>query len=116
MIFGAANEPNSWLTIDIRCHPQISGVAHSLLHSVRLTPILRVFVCKIETPPGVLLDCQLARLSGMNFKRICYRRLTEKYTERIDARLAYVYGLLPIARPSLYLTTSRQWLMSWTRG
>ena len=38
-------------------------------------------------PPGVLLDRQLARLSGVDLTTIRYRRLTEEHAERIDAGL-----------------------------
>ena len=39
-------------------------------------------------PPGVLLDRQLARLSGVDLTTIRYRRLTGEHAERIDAGLA----------------------------
>jgi hypothetical protein len=34
------------------------------LDALRLTPSLRCVVCNVETPPAVLLDRQLARLSA----------------------------------------------------
>src|SRR5215831_6168015 len=37
-----------------------------LLDAIRLTPNLRAAVCNIEMPPAVLLNRQLARLSGVN--------------------------------------------------
>lgn len=59
----------------------------AVVDALRLTPTLRVVVCNIEMPPAVLLDRQLARLSGVDLTTIRYRRLTEKHAERIDAGL-----------------------------
>ena len=62
-------------------------VMQAVVDALRLTPTLRAVVCNIEMPPGVLLDRQLARLSGVNLTTIRYRRLTEEHAERIDAGL-----------------------------
>ncbi len=59
----------------------------AVVDALRLTPTLRAVVCNIEMPPAVLLDRQLARLSGMDLTTIRYRRLTEEHAERIDAGL-----------------------------
>ncbi len=59
----------------------------AVVDALRLTPTLRAVVCNIEMPPAVLLDRQLARLSGVNLTTIRYRRLTEEHAERIDAGL-----------------------------
>jgi replicative DNA helicase len=58
------------------------------IDALRLTPTLRVVVCNIEMPPAVLLDRQLARLSGVDLTTIRYRRLEERHAERIEAGLA----------------------------
>jgi len=55
--------------------------------ALRLTPSLRAVVCNIEMPPGVLLDRQLARLSGIDVSAIRYRRLTAQHADRLDAAL-----------------------------
>jgi replicative DNA helicase len=44
-----------------------------LLDALRLTPNLRAVVCNIEMPPSVLLDRQLARLSGIALMSFDYR-------------------------------------------
>jgi replicative DNA helicase len=59
-----------------------------LLDALRLTPNLRALVCNIEMPPAVLLDRQLARLSGIDLRTIRHRRLTADHAERIDQGLA----------------------------
>jgi replicative DNA helicase len=59
----------------------------AVVDALRLTPTLRAVVCNIEMPPAVLLDRQLARLSGVDLTTIRYRRLTEEHAERIDAGL-----------------------------
>ena len=60
----------------------------AVVDALRLTPELRAVVCNIEMPPAVLLDRQLARLSGVDLTLIRYRRLGEEHAERIDAGLA----------------------------
>ena len=45
------------------------------IDGLRLNPDLRWAVCNIEMPPAVLLDRQLARLSGIDAESIRYRRL-----------------------------------------
>lgn len=59
----------------------------AVIDALRLTPGLRAVVCNIEMPPAVLLDRQLARLSGIDLTTIRYRRLREEHAERIDAGL-----------------------------
>jgi replicative DNA helicase len=58
-----------------------------LLDALRLTPTLKAVVCNIEMPPAVLLDRQLARLSGVPVTDIRHRRLTEAHAGRIDRGL-----------------------------
>ncbi len=62
-------------------------VMQAVVDALRLTPTLRAVVCNIEMPPAVLLDRQLARLSGVDLTTIRYRRLTEEHAERINAGL-----------------------------
>jgi replicative DNA helicase len=51
--------------------------------ALRLTPTLRAVVCNIEMPPAVLLDRQLARLSGVDLRTIRYRQLGDEHAGRI---------------------------------
>ena len=55
-----------------------------VVDALRLTPDLRVLVCSIEMPPNVLLDRQLARLSGINLKTIRYRDFHAEHADRLD--------------------------------
>jgi replicative DNA helicase len=55
-----------------------------LVDALRLTPTLRAVVSNVEMPPAVLLDRQLARLSGVDLSTIRYRRLGAEHAERID--------------------------------
>ncbi len=74
----------------------------AVVDALRLTPTLRAVVCNIEMPPSVLLDRQLARLSGVDLTTIRYRRLTAEHSERIDAgltTLAEVCDRLAFVRP-----------------
>src|SRR5215472_2950428 len=59
-----------------------------LLDALRLTPSLRAAICNVEMPPAVLLDRQLARLSGIDLSLIRHRQLTAEHSERIDQGLA----------------------------
>jgi replicative DNA helicase len=58
-----------------------------LVDALRLTAELRAVVCNVETPPAVLLDRQLARLSGIDLSLIRHRRLGAEHAERIDQAL-----------------------------
>jgi replicative DNA helicase len=58
-----------------------------LLDALRLTPTLKAVVCNIEMPPAVLLDRQLARLSGIDLTLIRHRRLTDTHAGRIEQGL-----------------------------
>jgi replicative DNA helicase len=55
--------------------------------ALRLTPTLRALVCNIETPAAVLLDRQLARLSGIDLATIRYRRFAAEHADRLDQAL-----------------------------
>jgi len=56
--------------------------------ALRITPTLRALVCNVEMPPAVLLDRQLARLSGVDLTTIRYRKLGAEHADRIAAGLA----------------------------
>ena len=58
-----------------------------IVDALRLSPKLQALVCNIEMPPDVLLDRQLARLSGVELTIIRYRQLTAKHAIRIEAGL-----------------------------
>ena len=60
-------------------------VMQAVFDALRLNPTLRAVVCNIEMPPGVLLDRQLARLSGVPLSVIRHRQITEFHADRIDA-------------------------------
>ncbi len=55
-----------------------------VIDALRLTPTLRAVVCNVEMGPAVLLDRQLARLSGIDLSAIRHRRLGAEHAERID--------------------------------
>lgn len=77
-------------------------VMQCVVDALRLTPELRALVCNIEMSPGVLLDRQLARLSGVDLTTIRYRRLTGEHADRIDQgmhTLAAVADRLCFVRP-----------------
>lgn len=78
----------------------------AVVDGLRITSDLRAVVCNIEMPPGVLLDRQLARLSGVDATTIRYRNLTEEHSERIDLGLtilAEVSERLAFVRPPFTL-------------
>jgi replicative DNA helicase len=52
--------------------------------ALRMTPNLRALVANCEMPPAVLLDRQLARLSGIDVTRIRYRRFEAEHADRLD--------------------------------
>jgi replicative DNA helicase len=55
-----------------------------LVDALRLTPTVRAVCCNVEMPPAVLLDRQLARLSGIDLSEIRHRRLGAEHADRID--------------------------------
>jgi replicative DNA helicase len=59
----------------------------AVVDALRLTPTLRALVCNVEMPPRVLLDRQLARLSGIDLATIRYRRFDDRHTDRLDQAL-----------------------------
>ena len=56
--------------------------------ALRLTQSLRGLVCNVEMTPGVLLDRQLARLSGIDLGTIRSRKVGAEHADRLDAALA----------------------------
>lgn len=62
-------------------------VMQVVVDALRLTPTLRALVCNIEMTPAVLMDRQLARLSGVDLNTIRFRKLGVEHGERIDAAL-----------------------------
>lgn len=69
-------------------------VMQAVVDALRLTPTLRALVCNVEMPPKVLLDRQLARLSGIDLGTIRYRRFDAEHAERIDQAM---HTLEPLA-------------------
>ncbi|NLE37718.1 MAG: AAA family ATPase, partial [Pirellulaceae bacterium] len=61
--------------------------------ALRLTPTMRALVCNIEMPARVLLDRQLARLSGVDVTTIRYRRFVAEHGERLDQGMATLESL-----------------------
>ncbi|HQU46292.1 MAG TPA: DnaB-like helicase C-terminal domain-containing protein [Pirellulales bacterium] len=59
-------------------------VMQAVTDGLRLTPTLRALACSIEMPPRVLLDRQLARLSGIDLTSIRYRRFDASHPDRLD--------------------------------
>lgn len=66
----------------------------AVIDALRLTPTLRALVCNVEMSPAVLLDRQLARLSGIDVTTIRYRRFDAEHAERIDQAM---HTLEPLA-------------------
>jgi replicative DNA helicase len=62
-------------------------VMQCVIDALRLTPTLRAVVCNIEMTPAVLLDRQLARLSGVSATAIRHRQISGHHADRIDAAL-----------------------------
>jgi replicative DNA helicase len=56
--------------------------------ALRTTPGLRAVVANVEMTPAVLLDRQLARVSGIPLDAITHRRLDATHAERLDMGIA----------------------------
>ena len=79
----------------------------AVVDALRLTPALRAVVCNVETPAGVLLDRQLARLSGVDLTTIRYRRLGEQHMGRLETGFSTLVALadrLCFVRPPFSLS------------
>jgi len=61
-----------------------------VVEALRHTPTLKALVANVEMPADVLLDRQLARLSGVEAEVIRHRRFTAEHADRLDAGLATV--------------------------
>lgn len=69
---------------------------------LRLTPDLRAVVCNVEMGANVLMDRQLARMSGIDLDSIRYRRFDERHADRLDRALntlATIGDRLAFVRP-----------------
>lgn len=70
--------------------------------ALTLTPGLKVLICNVEMPPGILLDRQLARLADLDLTLIRHRRLSTEHSERLDRglhALDELSGRLAFVRP-----------------
>jgi replicative DNA helicase len=86
-------------------------VMQGVVDALRLSPTLKAVVCNVEMPAEVLLDRQLARLSGIDLKTIRYRRLGDEHAERIDNalnELERVADRLCFVRPPFNLSNVAQ--------
>ena len=59
----------------------------AVIDALHLTSGLRARVCSIEMPPAILLDRQLARLSGVDVTTIRSRQLDETHAERLEVAM-----------------------------
>lgn len=64
-----------------------------VIDALRLSPSLRALVCNVEMAPTVLLDRQLARLSGIDLSAIRHRRLEAEHGDRLDHALNTIEAL-----------------------
>ena len=62
-------------------------VMQCVVDALRITPTLRACVCNVEMTPSVLMDRQLARLSGIDLNTIRFRKLGVEHGERVDDAL-----------------------------
>jgi replicative DNA helicase len=82
-----------------------------VIDALRLTPTLRAVVCNVEMPPVVLLDRQLARLSGIDLTLIRHRQLGGEHADRIDQAMVTLEPLmerLAFVRPPFDLANVAQ--------
>ena len=68
-------------------------VMQAVADALRLTPTLRALVCNVEMSPSVLLDRQLARLSGVDAETVRRRQLDASHADRLDQALATLEAL-----------------------
>ncbi len=77
-------------------------VMQCVVDALRLTTSLRVLVCNVEMTAGVLLDRQLARLSGIDLDTIRHRRFDGSHADRLDQAIHALEALgerLAFVRP-----------------
>lgn len=85
-------------------------VMQLVVDALRLTPSLRVLVCNVEMTPAVLLDRQLARLSGIDLDTIRHRRFDGSHADRLDQAIHTLEALgerLAFVRPPFDLQNVR---------
>jgi replicative DNA helicase len=70
-------------------------VMQLVIDALRMTPTLRAVVCNVEMAPSVLLDRQLARLSGIDLNAIRMRQLGEEHAGRVGQGLATLEAVAP---------------------
>lgn len=70
-------------------------IMQAVFDAMRLDEDLRTVVCNVEMGPGVLLDRQLSRLSGVPLDHIRNRSLDKQMRERVDTGLAAMDQVLP---------------------
>ena len=58
-----------------------------VVDALRLTNSLRAVICNIEMTPAVLLNRQLARLSGIDLQTIRYRQFRNEHSSRLETGL-----------------------------
>jgi replicative DNA helicase len=58
-----------------------------VVDALRLTHSLRAVICNIEMTPAVLLNRQLARLSGIDLQTIRYRQFRKEHSSRLETGL-----------------------------
>ena len=63
-------------------------VMQLMTDGLRLSDELRVLVANVEMPPGVLMDRQLSRLSGIDLNIIQERKFQAEHTARLHAGFA----------------------------
>lgn len=94
-------------------------VMQAVIDALRLSPGLHAVVCNIEMPPEVLLDRQLARLSGVSLDTIRHRNITESMVDRINSGLATIEQIadrLCFIRPPFDLVNIAGTVDSFTAG
>jgi replicative DNA helicase len=64
-----------------------------VVDALRLTETLKAVICNIEMPPAVLMDRQLARLSGIALTTIRRRQLGPEHADRIDQALTTIEAI-----------------------
>jgi replicative DNA helicase len=69
-------------------------IMQAVVEALRANAMLRAVVCNVEMTPTVLLDRQLARLSGVPLDVIRHRQIGEEHAERIDAGLSTVESFI----------------------
>jgi replicative DNA helicase len=73
-----------------------------VIDGLRMTSTLKALVCSVEMPPSVLLDRQLARLSGIDLTTIRYRKFHAAHGDRLDQAMNTLEALgdrLAFVRP-----------------